>query len=65
MDILTEVSLMSSHMAMPCEGHFDAVLNIFSYLKIKYNSRMAFDSTVPYYYETSFRNVIGRSSMVM
>ena len=48
-DILTEVSLMLSHMAMPREGHLDAVLHIFGYPKIKYNSRMAFDPTVPYY----------------
>ena len=54
-DILTEVSLMLSHMAMPCEGHLDAVLHIFGYLKIKYNSRMAFDPTVPYYEDTSFQ----------
>jgi hypothetical protein len=54
-DILTEVSLMSSYMAMPREGHLDAVLHIFGYLKIKYNSRMAFDPTVPYCNETSFQ----------
>ena len=36
-DILTVVLMMSSHMAMPCEGHLDAVLHIFGYLKIKYN----------------------------
>jgi hypothetical protein len=34
-DILTEVSMMSSHMAMPREGHLDAVLHIFGYLKAK------------------------------
>ena len=54
-DILTEVSLMASHLAMPREGHLDAVLHIFGYLKIKYNSRMAFDPTVPYIDETSFQ----------
>ena len=54
-DILTEVLLMSSYMAMPREGHLDAVLHIFGYLKIKYNSRMAFDPTVPYCDETSFQ----------
>ncbi len=55
MDILTEVSLMLSHMAMPCEGYLDAVLHIFGYLKIKYNLRIAFDPTVPYYDDTSFK----------
>ena len=37
-DIITEVSLMASHMAMPREGHLDAVLHIFGFLKIKYNT---------------------------
>ncbi len=46
-DIITELSLMSSHMAMPHKGHLDTVLHIFGYLKAKYNSRMAFDPTVP------------------
>jgi hypothetical protein len=54
-DIITELSLMSSHMAMPREGHLDTVLHIFGYLKAKYNSRMAFDPTVPYYDESSFK----------
>ena len=54
-DILTEVSLMASHLAMPREGHLDAVLHIFGYLKIKNNSRMAFDPTVPYIDETLFQ----------
>ena len=47
-DIITEVLLMESHMVMPREGHLDAVLHIFGFLKIKYNSRMCFDSTVPF-----------------
>ena len=54
-DIITEVSLMSSHMAMPREGHLDAVLHIFGYLKVKYNSRMCFDPTVSYCDESSFK----------
>ena len=32
-DIITEVSLMSSYMAMPCEGHLDTVLHIFGFLR--------------------------------
>ena len=54
-DIITEVSLMSSHQVMPREGHLDAVLHIFGFLKIKYNSRMAFDPTVPYCDESTFQ----------
>ncbi len=54
-DIITELSLMSSYMAMPREGHLDAVLHIFVHLKAKYNSRMAFDPTVPYYNKSAFK----------
>ena len=45
---------MSSYMAMPREGHLDTVLHVFGYLKAKYNSRMAFDPTEPYYENLTF-----------
>lgn len=46
-DIATECSMLSSHMAMPREGHLAAVLRIFSYLKKHPNSRIVFDPTYP------------------
>ena len=46
-DIMTEVSLLASHSAMPREGHFDALVRLFSYLKWKHNTRMVFDPTYP------------------
>ena len=46
---------MSSHMAMPREGHLYMVLHVFGYLKAKFNSRMAFDPTVPYYNKLAFK----------
>ena len=46
-DIMTEVSMLASHLAMPREGHLDAVLHVFAYLKKKYNSRLALDPTYP------------------
>ena len=42
-DIITEVSMMAAHMAMPREGHLEVVLHVFELLRQKYNSRMAFD----------------------
>ena len=55
-DIITEVSLMASQMAMPKEGHLDAVLHIFGCLRRKYNSRMAFDPTLlPFVDESAFK----------
>ena len=46
-DIATEVSLLSSYLAMPREGHIEAALHIMSYLKKKHNARVVFDPTYP------------------
>jgi hypothetical protein len=49
-DIITEVSEVSelaSQLAMPREGHLEAVFRIFSYLKYKKNSVMIFDPSYP------------------
>ena len=42
-DITTEVSMFSSHLALPRSGHLDAVFHIFAYLKKKHNSEMVYD----------------------
>ena len=44
-DIMTAVSQLASHCALPREGHLDAMLQIYAYLKGRHNSRMAFDPT--------------------
>ena len=46
-DINTEVSMLSSQLAMPREGHLEALLHIFAFLKAKHNSRLALDPTYP------------------
>jgi len=46
-DIITEVSTLASHMAMPREGHLDALFDVFCYLKRKHNARLVFDPTYP------------------
>ena len=46
-DMITEVSMLASHLALPREGHLDAALGLFAYLKRKHNSRMVFDPTPP------------------
>jgi len=46
-DICIEVSMMSSHLALPREGHLSEVLHIFAYLKKHHNSEMVFDPTTP------------------
>eukprot|EP00804_Cyclotella_cryptica_P016148 CCRYP_004244-RA/>CCRYP_004244-RA protein AED:0.29 eAED:0.30 QI:0/-1/0/1/-1/1/1/0/331 len=46
-DICTEVSMLSSFAAMLREGHLEAALHVFSYLKSKSNSRLIFDPKEP------------------
>ena len=46
-DICVEVSMMSSHVALPIQGHFEQVLHIFGYVKNHHNAEMVFDSTKP------------------
>jgi hypothetical protein len=46
-DIITEVSKIASQMATPREGHLDALMHIFGFLRINHNSRMAYDPSYP------------------
>jgi len=46
-DIITEVSMLASHLAMPREGHLTEVFHIFAYLKNKHNAALCFDPTYP------------------
>jgi hypothetical protein len=47
-DIATEVSLLSSHLAFPPEGHLETAIHIMSYLSQKHNTRLViFDPTYP------------------
>jgi hypothetical protein len=47
LDIITEVSLLASHSALPREGHLDAMYHLYVHIKKKHNSRMVFDPTYP------------------
>ena len=44
-DICIDVSMMSSHLALPREGHLKEVFHIFAYLKKHHNAEMVFDPT--------------------
>jgi hypothetical protein len=46
-DILTEVLELASHLAMPREGHLEAVFHLFNFLDKKHNARIVFDPTYP------------------
>ncbi len=42
-DICLEVLLLSSHLALPIEGHLEELYHIFAYLKQNHNAEMVFD----------------------
>jgi hypothetical protein len=46
-DIITEVSMLSTYLCLPREGHLDAVFHVFAYLVLHQNSRVVFDPTYP------------------
>ena len=46
-DICPEVSMLSSHVALPKRGHLDALFHLFAYLKIHHNSEIVFDLSEP------------------
>ena len=54
-DIATEVSLLSSHMAMPREGHLEALLHVFAHIRQKHNSRIAYDPSYPRIDQSMFK----------
>jgi hypothetical protein len=53
-DICLEVSMMSSHLALPREGHLAQLYNIFSYLKVLHNTEMVLDPSDPAINELQF-----------
>jgi hypothetical protein len=46
-DIATEVSMISSYLACPREGHLENALHVMGYLRLKHNSQLIFDPTYP------------------
>ncbi len=54
LDILLEVSLLSSHLALPRKGHLEQVYHIFAYLKHSGRRRIYLDPSYPSISETRF-----------
>ena len=54
-DILLEVALLSSHLALPREGHLQQVYHIFGYLNKSPRRRLFFDPDHPQISETRFK----------
>ena len=46
--------MKSSHLALPCEGHLDQVLQIFAYLKKYHNTELVYDPSDPTIYYAEF-----------
>ena len=46
-DIITKVSLLSSHVALPRERHFDAAMHVVAHVGQRYNSRLVHDPSYP------------------
>ena len=53
-DICLEVSMMSSHLALPRERHLEQLYHIFAHLKKYHNIEMVFDPTVPEINQSDF-----------
>jgi hypothetical protein len=45
--IITEVSIFSTHLCLPRQGHLEAVFHVFAYLGIHHNARVVFESNYP------------------
>ena len=54
-DLVTEVSLLASQMAMLRRGHLDAALHVIAHLKSRLNAQMVFDPTYPNIYHLEFK----------
>jgi hypothetical protein len=55
LDILLEISLLSSHLALPREGHLEQVYHIFAYLKRGSRRRIYLDPSYPSISESRFQ----------
>lgn len=55
-DIATEISMLSSFLAYPREGHLEAALHVMGYLRQKHNSRLFLDPTYPVIERANFND---------
>jgi hypothetical protein len=46
-DIITELSMLSTYICLPCAGHLEAFIRVFAYLGLHHNARVVFDPTYP------------------
>ena len=53
-DIAVELSMLSSMVVFQRKGHLNQAFHIFGYLKLRYNSEMLFDPSVPDFDDDQF-----------
>ena len=46
-DIITKMSLLSSHVALPKEGRLEAAIHVMAHVGQRYNSRLMYDPSYP------------------
>ena len=46
-DAIAEISILSSYLCNPRDGHLDAALHVYSYFKSKHNARLVLDPSYP------------------
>ena len=46
-EIITEVSLLSSHVALPIEGHLEVAIHVMAHVGQMYNARLMYDPLHP------------------
>ena len=46
-EMITKVSLLSSHVVLPREGHLEAAIHIMTHIGQRYNSRLVYDFSYP------------------
>jgi hypothetical protein len=46
-DIITELSMVSTYLLSPREGHLEADFDVFAYMGLHHNARVVFDTTYP------------------
>ena len=55
MDMITEVSSLSSHVVLPREGHIDAVVHVMAHVDQRCNSRLMYNPSYPEIYHSVFK----------
>jgi hypothetical protein len=46
-DFVTKMSMLSSYLVYPREGHLETALDVMGYLRLKHNSQLIFDPAYP------------------